>query len=190
MSISRQCNHAIIVIGNGNSYAILSLHTKINGIWTEQLSCEARIGKNGITSNKQEGDGKTSSGIYSFGQAFGITQNPGTRRNWLQVNNNHYWVDDINSPYYNQLVDASQTGIQWNSAERLISYTTAYNYAIALNYNTACIPGAGSAIFLHCSTGGPTAGCISVNQTNLIKILQSLQDDTLIGIYSDSNSLY
>lgn len=52
------------------------------------------------------------------------------------------------------LVDASQTGIQWSSAEHLISYPTAYRYAIALNYNTACTPGAGSAIFLHCSTGG------------------------------------
>lgn len=78
------------------------------------------MGKNGITSNKREGDGKTPTGIYSFGQAFGVAGNPGTSRGWLQVNNNHYWVDDVNSPYYNKLVDASQTGIQWSSAEHLI----------------------------------------------------------------------
>lgn len=190
MSISKQCNQAIIVVGNGGSYATLSLHTKINGVWTQQLSCSARVGRNGITSNKREGDGKTPSGIYSFGQAFGNAGNPGTSRSWLQVNNNHYWVDDSNSPYYNKLVDASQTGIQWNSAEHLASYQTAYKYAIAVNYNTACTPNAGSAIFLHCSTGGSTAGCISVSQTNMIRILQSLQSDTLIGIYSNSNSLY
>ena len=190
MSISKQCNQAIIVVGDGGSYATLSLHTKINGVWTQQLSCSARVGRNGITSNKREGDGKTPSGIYSFGQAFGTAGNPGTSRSWLQVNNNHYWVDDSNSPYYNKLVDASQTGIQWNSAEHLASYPTAYKYAIAVNYNTACTPNAGSAIFLHCSTGGSTAGCISVSQTNMIRILQSLQSDTLIGIYSNSNSLY
>jgi L,D-peptidoglycan transpeptidase YkuD (ErfK/YbiS/YcfS/YnhG family) len=190
MSISRQTTQAITVVGNGGSYATLTLHTKRNGIWTETLSCSARVGKNGITSNKREGDGKTPTGIYSFGQAFGVAGNPGTSRGWLQVNNNHYWVDDVNSPYYNKLVDASQTGIQWSSAEHLIGYPTAYKYAIAVNYNTACTPGAGSAIFLHCSTGGSTAGCISVSQSNMIRILQSLQGDTLIGIYQNSNSLY
>ena len=95
MSISRQTTQAITVVGNGGSYATLTLHTKRNGIWTETLSCSARVGKNGITSNKREGDGKTPTGIYSFGQAFGVAGNPGTSRGWLQVNNNHYWVDDV-----------------------------------------------------------------------------------------------
>ena len=190
MSISNQTTQAITVVGNGGSYATLTLHTKQNGIWTENLSCSARVGKNGISSNKKEGDGKTPTGIYSFGQAFGIASNPGTSRNWLTVNSNHYWVDDINSSYYNRLVDASQTGIQWNSAEHLVSYPIAYKYAIAVNYNTACTPGAGSAIFLHCSTGGSTAGCISVSQSNMIQILRNLQNDALIGIYLNSNNLY
>lgn len=190
MSISKQTTQAITVVGNGGSYATLTLHTKRNGIWTETLSCSARVGKNGITSFKREGDGKTPAGIYSFGQAFGIASNPGTSRNWLTVNSNHYWVDDSNSPYYNRLVDTSQTRIQWNSAEHLIGYPTAYKYAIAVNYNTACTPNDGSAIFLHCSTGGSTAGCISISESNMIQILRNMQGDTLIGIYADSNSLY
>lgn len=190
MSISHQTTQAITVIGDGGSYATLTVHTKHNGVWTETLSCSARVGRNGITGNKREGDGKTPRGIYSFGQAFGVAGNPGTSRRWLQVNNNHYWVDDVNSSYYNKLVDASQTGIQWSSAEHLISYPTAYRYAIALNYNTACTPGAGSAIFLHCSTGGATAGCISVSQSDMIRILKMIQGDTLIGIYQNKNSLY
>ncbi len=190
MSISRQTTQAITVVGNGGSYATLTLHTKCNGIWTETLSCSARVGKNGITSSKREGDGKTPTGIYSFGQAFGVAGNPGTSRGWLQVNNNHYWVDDSNSSYYNKLVDASQTGVQWSSAEHLVAYPTAYKYAIAINYNTSCIPFAGSAIFLHCSTGGSTAGCISVSQSNMIQILRNLQYDALIGIYLNSNNLY
>lgn len=189
MSISNQTTQAITVIGNGGSYATLTLHTKQNGIWTETLSCSARVGKNGITSNKKEGDGKTPTGIYSFGQAFGVANNPGISRNWLTVNSNHYWVDDASSPFYNRLVDASQTGIQWSSAEHLIDYPTAYKYAIAVNYNTAYIPNAGSAIFLHCSTGGSTAGCISISQSNMIHILQFLQADALIGIYQNSNNV-
>lgn len=190
MSIARRTTQAITVIGNGGSNATLVLHTKHNGVWSETLRCSARVGRNGITSSKREGDGKTPSGIYSFGQAFGVAGNPGTSRSWLKVNNNHYWVDDVNSSYYNKLVDASQIGIKWSSAEHLISYPTAYRYAIAINYNTTCIRGVGSAIFLHCSTGGSTAGCVSVAQSNMIRILQLLQGDTLIGIYQNSNSLY
>lgn len=190
MSIAKKTTQAVTVVGNGGSYATLTVHTKRNGVWTETISCSARVGRNGITSSKHEGDGKTPAGIYSFGQAFGTAGNPGTSKSWLQVNNSHYWVDDVNSPYYNKLVDASQTGIQWSSAEHLIGYPTAYRYAVAVNYNTACTPGAGSAIFLHCSTGGSTAGCISVSQSNMIRILQSLQGDTLIGIYHNSGSLY
>lgn len=45
MSISRQTTQAITVVGNGGSYATLTLHTKRNGIWTETLSCTARVGK-------------------------------------------------------------------------------------------------------------------------------------------------
>ena len=190
MSISKHTTQAITVVGNGGSSATLTVHTKHNGIWTETLSCSARVGSRGITGSKREGDKKTPRGIYSFGQAFGVAGNPGTSRRWLQVNNNHYWVDDVNSSYYNKLVDASQTGIQWSSAEHLISYPTAYRYAIALNYNTACTPGAGSAIFLHCSTGGATAGCISVSQSDMIRILKMIQGYTLIGIYQNKNSLY
>ena len=190
MSISKHTTQAITVVGNGGSSATLTVHTKHDGVQTETLSCSARVGSRGITGSKREGDKKTPRGIYSFGQAFGVAGNPGTSRRWLKVNNNHYWVDDVHSAYYNKLVDASQTGIQWSSAEHLISYPTAYRYAIALNYNTACTPGAGSAIFLHCSTGGATAGCISVSQSDMIRILKMIQGDTLIGIYQNKNSLY
>ena len=190
LSISSQCTQAVIVVGEGGGKATLTLHTKVNGVWVQQLSCSANVGRNGITSSKKEGDGKTPAGIYSFGQAFGTAGDPGSTRSWLQVNSNHYWVDDSTSQYYNQLVDASQTGIQWSSAEHLADSPTAYKYAIAINYNTACTPYAGSAIFLHCSIGSATSGCISIPESYMVKILQSLQDDTLIGIYSSSESLY
>lgn len=168
----------------------MTVHTKHNGVWTETLSCSARVGSRGITGSKREGDKKTPRGVYSFGQAFGIAGNPGTSKSYLQVNNNHYWVDDSNSSYYNKLVDASQTGIQWSSAEHLVDYQEAYRYAIAINYNTSCTPGAGSGIFLHCSTGRATNGCISVSQGDMIRILKMLQGDALIGIYQNKNSLY
>jgi L,D-peptidoglycan transpeptidase YkuD (ErfK/YbiS/YcfS/YnhG family) len=41
-------------------------------------------------------------------------------------------------------------------------------------YNAARTPGLGSAIFLHVSTGGPTAGCVSVTQDQLLSLLRWL----------------
>lgn len=94
-------------------------------------------------------------------------------------------VDDVNSPYYNKLVDASQTEFN-GAAEHLIGYPTAYKYAIAVNYNTACTPGA-VVLSLHCSTKVLQQD-VYVSQVNMIRILQSLVGDTLIGIYQNSNS--
>ena len=85
------------------------------------------------------------------------------------------------------MVDISQTGKKWNSAEHLAKYTKAYKYAIAVNFNTDCIPGRGSAIFLHCDTGNATAGCISIPESTMIYTLQNLHNDTRILIDYSTN---
>lgn len=183
MSIASKTTSVLMVKASGSS-ATISFHRKNNGLWSQVLSCTGSVGSRGITSNKVEGDKKTPAGTYSFGQAFGISGNPGTSRSWLKVNNNHYWVDDSNSAYYNKLVDVTQVTKDWTSAEHLISYSTPYKYAIAINYNTSGVPNKGSAIFLHCMpSSGTTAGCVAVSQANMVNILKLIQSDTLIHIY-------
>lgn len=51
----------------------------------------------------------------------------------------------------------------WNSAENLATAYTVYNYALALSYNEECVPGQGSAIFLHCFTANPDNGSAAVS---------------------------
>lgn len=182
LEVSNQTTHVIVVDGTGGVTATLTVHRLIDGVWTQELSCDAAVGKNGISDNKQEGDGMTPSGIYTLGQAFGIADDPGCTRDWLTLTEDYYWVDDGNSAYYNQLVNTSTVTKDWSSAEHLIDYSS-YQYAIAIDYNTDCTPGDGSAIFLHCSTSsGVTAGCVAVSASDMISILQGLQDDTLIYI--------
>lgn len=190
LEISKQTNQAIIVVGNGGSYATLTLHEKVNGLWKEILRTPARVGYNGITNNKHEGDGKTPSGVYSLGQEFGVADNPGAKKNYLKLNSNYYWVDDSNSRYYNRLVNIRNVNKDWNSAEHLIDNRTAYKYAININYNTDCVKNRGSAIFLHCSGRGSTAGCVSVPENVMIDLLRRIDDNALIGIYANSNSMY
>jgi L,D-peptidoglycan transpeptidase YkuD (ErfK/YbiS/YcfS/YnhG family) len=49
-----------------------------------------------------------------------------------------------------------------------------YNYAAVIAYNLARTPGAGSAIFLHVGDGHATAGCVSLPQAQLRKIIRWL----------------
>ncbi|MCC8152604.1 MAG: L,D-transpeptidase family protein [Lachnospiraceae bacterium] len=173
----------IIDVKTSGSTGTLTLYNKSGSYFTKVMSMSCYVGRNGITSDKIAGDGKTPSGVYTLGQAFGNASDPGSTRSYLKVNSNHYWVADSTCQYYNQLVDASKTGIVWNDAEHLIDYPKAYKYAIAINYNTSCTPYKGSAIFLRCSLGKATSGCVSVSEANMKKILQSLADDTRIYIH-------
>ena len=168
----------------GSPEATVTVYEKDGDFWKQTMTTdEAFVGKNGTTNDKHEGDGCTPRGIYTFGQAFGVAEDPGCTRDYLQLTEDEYWVDDPESEYYNQLVRASETGgIVWNSAEHLVEETVAYEYAIAIDYNTSCTPGNGSAIFFHCSTGNGTAGCVSVPRDMMVKLLQTLQDDTVIVI--------
>ena len=50
----------------------------------------------------------------------------------------------------------------------------AYDHGAVIAYNSARTPGLGSAIFLHVSAGGATAGCVSLPAGQLVEILRWL----------------
>jgi len=132
----------------------------------------AHIGRAGFSAEKHEGDLKTPQGMYGFGTMFGQRANPGVKFPYRQADSQSVWVDDVNSPYYNTWQENAAL-----SGEHLASagYATAYAYAVDIAYNTApVVPGKGSAIFLHVSTGGGTAGCVSIAQSNLLEVLRWL----------------
>lgn len=188
LQVAQNTSQIMVVAASGNT-ATLSMHNKnADGSWTEILSTSAGIGRNGI-GKSAEGDGKTPQGVYGFSFAFGIQPNPGTALSYTQVDDSYYWVDDSNSAYYNQFVSTNNVACDWNSAEHITGAGSSYNYVLAINYNSGCVPGAGSAIFLHCKpTGG--AGCIAVSENSMVTILQNVQPgcvliiDSTGGIYN------
>lgn len=191
LNVAKTTSQLIVVSVYNTNYATVSMHTKqSNGYWNDNYSVTGRVGKSGID-KVREGDGKTPTGIYSLHTAFGIKANPGCPIGYTQVNNNHYWGGG-NPAYHNILVDAS-TIPNYNSsgAEHIISYGSVYNYCVAVGYNTEQIIGKGSAIFLHCSGKGATAGCVSIPESNMIYTLQNIRSDTKIIIdYSGNINRY
>ncbi len=149
--------------------------------WEEILNTPCKIGRNGA-GKTGEGDGKTPYGTFKLGIAFGINENPRTRLEYMQLTENHYWVDDPSSAYYNKLVDTRYIAPDWSSAEHLISISPEYDYAVDIGYNSECISGKGSAIFIHCSAGTATGGCIAVSKEAMMTLLRSAPVNTEVII--------
>lgn len=174
-------NQLIFVQYQGGTRAQVILYNKVNDIFKQIMRCQGYVGRNGI--NKvREGDAKTPTGTFGFTRAFGIKTNPGSKIKYQKLNPYLYWCGD--KTWYNQMVDVRKKKHNC-SGEHLINYTPHYNYALALDYNKEGIYKKGSAIFLHCTGSSPyTGGCIAVSEANMIKILQTVDKNAKICIYS------
>ncbi|MDO5416108.1 MAG: L,D-transpeptidase family protein [Lachnospiraceae bacterium] len=145
--------------------------------WTKITDTGAYVGRNGIGKEK-EGDEKTPRGLFTLDEAFGTKAAPEqVKVPYLQVDDGYYWVGDSSSPYYNQMADIRKTGAVFDTAvsEHLSSYGgKAYYYCLAVGFNKEQTPNKGSAIFLHCTDGPGTGGCIAIPEAAMEKVLKNL----------------
>ncbi|MDO4265555.1 MAG: hypothetical protein Q4C63_03715 [Eubacteriales bacterium] len=143
--------------------------------WMEAVSTdEGLIGRKGM-GKTVEGDEKTPVGLYKMNTPFGTeAAQEGFPANYLQVDSRYYWNGDSDSDRYNQLVN-TDTYNNFNKAksEHLATYGgIAYHYCIDTGYNIEGTPRRGSALFLHCSAGKNTAGCIAIPETPMVEIMK------------------
>ncbi len=166
----------ILVAADGSSCKLYTYEKGEDGIWQKVLGTRGHIGRNGITSGKKEGDGKTPAGIYDLGFAFGHDASPTNNYDYRSITSDSYWIDDPDSAHYNRWVEGTDDK-DWSSAENLGKIKTEYALAVLIEYNYSDpTPGAGSAIFLHVDDG-TTAGCVAIPKSDLRSILQWLDED-------------
>lgn len=178
-NIGKETNQIILVTGNK-----LSLWDKDgNGKWKNKLTTNSNHGYGGFTSNKHEGDGKTPTGVYPILYAFGMGKNPGTSLEYKRITSNSYFVDDPKSSHYNEWYEG-----KGEKGEHMKDHYQ-YKYGMVIGYNTNKIRGKGSAIFLHCNGRGNTAGCISVSESQMIKLMKEVHDGAYIVITTSENNL-
>jgi L,D-peptidoglycan transpeptidase YkuD (ErfK/YbiS/YcfS/YnhG family) len=139
----------------------------------------ARLGRNGLSSNRREGDGTTPTGTYRIGRTmYGNEPNPGVRFAYRRLRCGDWWNEDPSSPTYNtfQHVPCGTKPPFGGASEGMWQQPQPYPFLAVIEYNThPVVPGRGSGIFLHAQTGGPTIGCVSLRKDQLRAVLRWLR---------------
>ena len=168
----------------GTSYATLTECVRSGDGYAVDFSVDARIGSEGFAPEgaKREGDGRSPSGVYSFGTGFGAAD-PGSSTGYREITDRSCWVDEPGSTY--------NTWQETNDCrgEHLADYVDQdYAQGIVINHNTADpVAGMGSAIFLHASGDGATAGCISIPEARVSEKMRATHegDRIVMGVAED-----
>src|SRR5919108_4889721 len=156
-------------------------------LWRRSAGCwravagpwPAWLGRRGVSTNKHEGDRTTPAGVFGFGRVmYGVAADPGVHYRYRRIVCGDWWVEDPASPWYNRF-----RHVRWGSrppfhvtSEDLSRSPTAYRHFAFIRYNAdPVVPGRGSGIFLHASTGRPTLGCVSLPVSQLVTTLRWLR---------------
>jgi L,D-peptidoglycan transpeptidase YkuD (ErfK/YbiS/YcfS/YnhG family) len=138
----------------------------------------AWVGGRGVNPNKREGDRTTPAGVFGFDRTmYGVATNPGVRYRYHRIVCGDWWVEDPRSAHYNRFRHV-RCGAKPPFAvvsDDMSRSPTAYRHLAVIDYNMRpTVPGRGSGIFLHASTGRPTLGCVSVPLPQLLRVLRWL----------------
>lgn len=135
------------------------------------------LGRGGVRTDKQEGDGATPVGIFPLRRLWYRADRheaPPTRHLPMRViGRDDGWCDDPQSPEYNRPIGLPHPARH----ERLWRSDALYDLVVELGYNDGpIVPGAGSAIFLHVARPdyAPTEGCVAIAKGDLLRLLAGL----------------
>jgi L,D-peptidoglycan transpeptidase YkuD (ErfK/YbiS/YcfS/YnhG family) len=158
----------------------LRLWRKAAGCWRPAAGrWSAWLGGRGVSANRREGDRTTPVGSFGIGRVmYGVAPNPGVRYRYRRIVCGDWWVEDPRSPHYNRFRHypcGVRPPFRVTTGDMSTS-PTAYRHLAVVNFNmNPVVPGRGSGIFLHASTGRPTLGCISLPLAQLVWTLRWLR---------------
>ena len=153
-----------------------------NTLIIDDFKLKCCIGKNGLNSNKIEGDYSTPKGIFNLKKLYfrkdqvGI---PTCKLGKKIIKKNMAWCDDPNNKKYNEEIQIDNIKLK----ENLYRRDHKYDYVITIDHNNKKIPNKGSAIFIHLTTDyKPTAGCIGLKKKDFEILLKLINKQTKIKI--------
>jgi len=157
------------------TYGTVTWWDRRAGRWSRAGSAPARFGARGLTegASRRQGTNTTPTGLYGLPYAFGITAAPaGTKAAYRRVHRDSWWCQDASSRSYNRWAQPLPADCRALESERLAGYDAQYEYALVVGFNyKRPVPGRGAGIFLHVNGAGATAGCVSVPEDAMRRIL-------------------
>ena len=146
-----------------NTVTVVLYTRSAQGTWLPGAAWSGHNALDGWTTDHHEGDLHSPIGVYTLTDAGGLYPNPGTKLPYLRSSE----FKDLGTGFEGE------------------SLADAFNYVIAINYNH--VPGTsplsdarpmgeskGGGIWVHVDHGGPTHGCISLPQADVVMLLKTL----------------
>ena len=149
----------------------------------DDFTFKCSLGKNGINTQKKEGDKTTPRGSFSLGKLYyraDRVKKPITQINTRIINKRMGWCDDPKSSLYNKELIINDKV----KHEKLFKNDNSYDYFIVIIYNTKKIKrNKGSAIFIHLTKNyKKTAGCIALKKKDFLIMVKLLSKKNTIKI--------
>jgi L,D-peptidoglycan transpeptidase YkuD (ErfK/YbiS/YcfS/YnhG family) len=142
------------------------------------------LGRGGIRANKREGDGGTPKGTFRPRRLWWRAdrhRRPVTFLPVRAIRPEDAWCEDPNDRRYNQPVRL----VEDQAGDRLTRQDHLYDFIVEIDHNSyPRVYGRGSAVFLHLAREhfGPTAGCVSMTRSAMLRLLARVGPTTKIVI--------
>jgi L,D-peptidoglycan transpeptidase YkuD (ErfK/YbiS/YcfS/YnhG family) len=164
------------------THATLRLWRRSGGCWVAAGGpFAARLGWNGVSADRREGDGTTPAGTFRIHPTmYGNEPDPGVAFRYRRLRCGDWWNEDASSPTYNtfQHVPCGRAPPFAVKSEGMWENPRAYPYLAVVEFNMRpVVPGRGSGIFLHAQTGRATNGCVSLARAHLRRVLRWLRPE-------------
>tara|TARA_B100000787_G_scaffold169532_1_gene161009 strand:+ start:1126 stop:1614 length:489 start_codon:yes stop_codon:yes gene_type:complete len=153
-----------------------------NTLIIDDFKLKCCIGKNGINSNKKEGDYSTPKGLFHLKKLYFRKDRVGDLKSKIKkkiIKKGMAWCDDPSHKRYNEEIKIYNK----KHKENLYRIDHKYDYIISISHNEQKIPNKGSAIFIHLTDNyRPTAGCIALRKKDFEILLKLIDKKTRIKI--------
>jgi L,D-peptidoglycan transpeptidase YkuD (ErfK/YbiS/YcfS/YnhG family) len=147
-------------------------------------SIPVALGRAGILANKREGDGGTPRGRFRLKRLWwrrDRISRPRTALPLRAIGPDDAWSEDPDDRRYNRAVRRKPG----EPGDRLMRDDGLYDLIIEIDHNDRPrVAGRGSAVFIHVARDGfkPTAGCVALRRSDLLRLIGRLSARTWIHI--------
>ena len=153
-----------------------------NTLIIDDFKLKCCVGKNGLNSNKKEGDYSTPKGLFILKKLYFRKDRvniPKSKIDKKVIKKNMAWCDDPNHKKYNEEIKTCNKELE----ENLYRKDNKYDYLISISHNEKKIPNKGSAVFIHLTDNyEPTAGCIALRKKDFEILIKLINKNTKIKI--------